>query len=100
MKKKQRQNPQQLERERLKMSEKRKNNEYRTSENIAAKRSKEKTRQNQQYSETEQKRNKLSKFGTNIVACVEKFHNSIKSGPVFVCTCCHQTWFHEKGFKC
>lgn len=52
-------------------------------------------RQNQQYSETEQKRNRLSKFGTNSVACVEKFHNSIKLGPVFVCTCCHQTWFHE-----
>lgn len=26
---------------------------------------------------------------------MEKFHNAIKYGPDFVCTCCSQTWFKE-----
>ena len=27
--------------------------------------------------------------------CIEMFHSSIGVGPVFVCTCCHQTWFRK-----
>ena len=28
--------------------------------------------------------------------CIKEFHASIFVGPLHVCTCCHQTWFHAK----
>ena len=27
--------------------------------------------------------------------CIKQFHSSIAVGPLFVCTCCHQTWFRK-----
>ena len=29
----------------------------------------------------------------DIKECIKQFHSSIAVGPLFVCTCCHQTWF-------
>ena len=26
---------------------------------------------------------------------IKQFHSSIAVGPLFVCTCCHQTWFRK-----
>ena len=31
----------------------------------------------------------------NIKECIKQFHSSIALGPLFVCTCCHQTWFRK-----
>ena len=31
----------------------------------------------------------------DINGCIKMFHSSIGVGPVFVCTCCHQTWFRK-----
>ena len=31
----------------------------------------------------------------DIKACIKQFHSSIAVGPLFVCTCCHQTWFRK-----
>ena len=31
----------------------------------------------------------------NIKECIEQFHSSIAVGPLYVCTCCHQTWFRK-----
>ena len=31
----------------------------------------------------------------NIKECIKQFHSSITLGPLFVCTCCHQTWFRK-----
>lgn len=90
-----RHNPKQLEKERLKMKIKRRNKQYRISANIAAKQSKALSRENLQYCENEKQISRKSKFGVDILECITQFHNNIKSGPVFVCTCCHQTWFHE-----
>ncbi|XP_062615034.1 uncharacterized protein LOC134276764 [Saccostrea cucullata] len=94
-KKEMRQNSNQLEKERLKMKEKRKNEEYRSSENITAKQLKAHLRGNLDYIETEKQRYRKSKFGVDAIECVDNFHNNVRLGPVFVCTCCHQTWFHE-----
>ena len=38
------------------------------------------------------------KYGTSLQDCIKQFHESIAAGPVYVCTCCQQTWFHE-GFS-
>ena len=31
----------------------------------------------------------------NIKECIKQFHSSIALGALFVCTCCHQTWFRK-----
>ena len=31
----------------------------------------------------------------DINECIKNFHSSIAVGPIFVCTCCHQTWFRK-----
>ena len=31
----------------------------------------------------------------DINECIKDFHSSIAVGPIFVCTCCHQTWFRK-----
>ncbi|MCG8077008.1 MAG: AAA family ATPase, partial [Candidatus Thiodiazotropha taylori] len=31
----------------------------------------------------------------SIEECIKQFHLSISVGPLFVCTCCHQTWFRK-----
>ena len=27
--------------------------------------------------------------------CIQQFHSDISIGPLYVCTCCHQTWFRK-----
>ena len=34
-----------------------------------------------------------NKIGSNIKECINKFLASVAEGPIYVCTCCHQTWF-------
>ena len=31
----------------------------------------------------------------DIKECIKQFHSSIAVGPLFICTCCHQTWFRK-----
>ena len=35
------------------------------------------------------------KYGSTVEKCIELFHSSTSTGPIYVCTCCHQTWFSE-----
>ena len=35
------------------------------------------------------------KGSKDIYECIKDFHSSIAIGPIFVCTCCHQTWFRK-----
>ncbi|XP_069136358.1 uncharacterized protein [Argopecten irradians] len=39
------------------------------------------------------------KMGESIEQCIEKFHKRAAEGPLFVCTCCHQTWFPRSVVK-
>ena len=32
-------------------------------------------------------------YGDSIDKSIETFHQNISSGPLYVCSCCHQTWF-------
>lgn len=59
------------------------------------KKSKALSRKNLQYCKNEKQISRKSKFGVDMQECITQFHSNIKSGPVYVCTCCHQTWFHE-----
>lgn len=43
--------------------------------------------------------NRQRRCGINVEDCINKFHEQIKLGPVFVCSCCHQTWFKESVLK-
>ena len=31
----------------------------------------------------------------SVVECLKQFEGNIAVGPLFVCTCCHQTWFRK-----
>ena len=31
----------------------------------------------------------------SIKECIKQFHSDIAVGPLFVCTCCYQTWFRK-----
>lgn len=42
---------------------------------------------------------KKRKQGHSLDQCIQKFHNQIKNGPVYVCTCCNQTWFSKSVVK-
>ena len=33
------------------------------------------------------------KYGANMAECLKIFNDSIAHGPIYVCTCCIQTWF-------
>ena len=33
------------------------------------------------------------KYGANMAQCLKIFNDSIAHGPIYVCTCCIQTWF-------
>ena len=39
------------------------------------------------------------KYGSDIDVCIYLFHKSISVGPVYICSCCHQTWFKESVTK-
>ncbi|XP_064645914.1 uncharacterized protein LOC135499178 [Lineus longissimus] len=41
----------------------------------------------------------LQKYGPNLDVCIDKFHKSLLTGPIYVCTCCHQTWFSHSVIK-
>ena len=45
--------------------------------------------------ENEQIASKRRKFGTDMKSCIELFHKNISIGPVYVCSCCQQTWFRQ-----
>ncbi|XP_060561861.1 uncharacterized protein LOC132721554 [Ruditapes philippinarum] len=38
---------------------------------------------------------KRKKHGNDIDNCISVFHESVKLGPQFICTCCLQTWFRQ-----
>ena len=52
-------------------------------------------RKSDDYRSHEKSISKKRKHGITLSRCIENFHESISLGPVFVCTCCHQTWFQH-----
>lgn len=38
---------------------------------------------------------KRRKYGGDIDDCIKLFHDGVYVGPVYICTCYHQTWFRQ-----
>ena len=90
-----RKNPFVLECERVKKPEyrRKKRNIYEISEYIDLEESNKK-RKNKFEGQRVEKTSDQS-YVKNINECIKQFHSSIAVGPLFVCTCCHQTWFRK-----
>ena len=81
-----------LECERLRQQQKRQQNrklDYTSKLNNQSDKKVEETLQSHQSYKSYQKRSKT------IDDCIKEFHSSILVGPLYVCTCCHQTWFRK-----
>ena len=52
-------------------------------------------RKDPEFQQTENLVSKAKKHGDSIDNCIRLFHESIKVGPQFICTCCDQTWFKQ-----
>jgi hypothetical protein len=99
MKRKLRENQIFLERERVKKQILRRSIHYRQRERVFNSKSKHRNRTSKCYRLTENERNRQRRFGTDMQGCIDKFHEQIKLGPVFVCSCCHQPWFKESVLR-
>ena len=81
-----------LECERLRQQQKRQQNrklDYTSKLNNQSDKKVEETLQSHRSYKSYQKRTKT------IDDCIKEFHSSILVGPLYVCTCCHQTWFRK-----
>ena len=92
-KRKARSKPLTLEKERVAKQQWRLDERNKKSENIQASKRKVIKRKNPSFSEAESLLAKRRRSGFDIDGCIELFHKRISVGPVFICSCCHQTWF-------
>ena len=86
-----------LELERLKKQHARKCS--RDKERISDKKRKRSNRSNFFYKAREQDSAMKRKYGSTVEKCIELFRSSTSTGPIYVCSCCHQTWFSESMTK-
>ena len=52
-------------------------------------------RRNPDFQSVEINAAKQRKYGSNIDNCIKCFEANIANGPIFICSCCHQTWFKQ-----
>ncbi|XP_065944329.1 trichohyalin-like [Magallana gigas] len=90
-----RERPLALEKERLKKQTQRSDNVFRQNERLCDREKRQEKRLNKEYCNRESEQNKQRMFGMHLQNCIQNFHKQIKHGPIFVCSCCHQTWFRE-----
>ncbi|XP_061184994.1 uncharacterized protein LOC133193010 [Saccostrea echinata] len=98
-KRKFRENPIALEKERLRKQAKRSNISYRENERLLNREQKQKKRTDTEYCEKVNEQQRRKGFGLDIADCIQNFHEQIRHGPIFVCSCCQQTWFRESVSK-
>ena len=58
---------------------------------------KQKAINRREFSTNEQVLSKRRKYGSDISPCIQMFHKSLSDGPVYCCSCCHQTWFRQSA---
>jgi hypothetical protein len=95
LKRKLRENELVRERERLTKSAKRSDSRNRQLENQETTPKKALKRKSVDYRTREETMSKSRKHGLTLSDCIDNFHTSISLGTVFICTCCHQTWFRH-----
>ena len=84
-----------LEGERLRKQQLRSKDNHRPEEKLADKIRKSNKRKNDSFTEVEHTQAKMRKYGSDIDTCIKLFHQSISCGPLYICSCCHQTWFKQ-----
>ncbi|XP_061178430.1 uncharacterized protein LOC133187077 [Saccostrea echinata] len=98
-KRKCRENPIVLEKERLRKQGKRSNISFRENERLLNREQKRKKRTDIEYYEKVNEHQRRKRFGEDVTDCIQIFHEQIRHGPIFVCSCCQQTWFKESVSK-
>ena len=88
-----------VESERLKKQQARKSVRNANKERIADKKRKISNRSSCSFIEKEKQNYHKNKYGLNMKECIDIFHSCTSSGPVYVCTTCHQTWFFDSVCK-
>ena len=88
-----------LEKERIIKQQKRKDMSYKEKELSLDRERKAKKRQDPSYIEQEKENYNKRKYANDIHDCIEKFHKNTSTGPTYICSCCHQTWFSENVTK-
>ena len=83
------------EKDKLARQKLRSDKEKRNQEKQLQREYKQKKRKLSEYSENEEATRKKRKYGEELNKCINKFHENISIGPVYVCTVCHQTWFRH-----
>lgn len=68
-------------------------------EKLLSREQKQKQRSKVEYCNKENEQHRQQRFGVHIEDCIKKFHEQIRHGPIFICSCCHQTWFKESVLK-
>ncbi|XP_062598648.1 uncharacterized protein LOC134260084 [Saccostrea cucullata] len=94
---KQRKGKETMEKERLCKQQSRRNCREKERENERV--SKSKKRLDAEFKDYENRLLKKRCHGNSLEDCIEKFHEEVKIGPIYVCTCCHQTWFRKSVVK-
>ena len=98
-KRKARSDPYILEQERVAKQQWRLNERNKKAENIIDCKRKATKSKDPSFSQVEKLIAKRRKCGSDIDVCIEKFHKNISVGPLYICSCCHQTWFEETVSK-
>ena len=55
---------------------------------------------NDRSQSTENLENDATTKDTNVSDIIDNFHEAIKEGPEFVCTCCDQLWYRSSVLEC
>lgn len=95
-KKRNRSNPSNLEKERLRKEASRRKNQLK--ETYYNKVKKNEKRKNKDFLHHESSLKKRRQYGSTLNECFKKFSNKTADGPSYICTSCHQTWFFLLGY--
>ncbi|XP_061173536.1 uncharacterized protein LOC133182702 [Saccostrea echinata] len=82
-----------LELERIRKSVKRNNVDYRVKEKFREKSAKAHKRKDPHFCRIEKIARKCRKYGSTLSEAISVFNKRTEEGPLYVCTCCQQTWF-------
>lgn len=78
---------------------KRKQSLYREKEKSHTSKCMQNLRNNDEYYKLKQNENSEKMYGSTIDHCIEHFLQKVSEGPIYVCSCCHQTWFQKSVVK-
>jgi hypothetical protein len=56
-------------------------------------------RKDPEFKDRECRSRKQRKHGSCLDECIKLFHSNIATGPIYVCSSCHQTWFKHSVIK-